>query len=80
MTSTPDAESSDWIWLLVTLPPGGVFLWMDWVGVHAPGWVNLLVVVGGLMATGWLAYRLQWPAGYRNRRRHVSSHQRGNGA
>jgi len=80
VTSTPEGKPRGWIWLFFILPPGGVFLWMDWVGAHAPGWVNLLVVVGGLSATAWLTYRLQWPNGYQNRRRHVSKHRSGNGA
>jgi len=79
VTTTPKRKPSGWIWLLVVLPPGGFGLWGDWLDAHAPRWLNLLVILFGLPALVWLTYRLQWPNGYRNRRRDVPKHQSGIG-
>lgn len=78
VTRTPEGKPSGWIWLLVLLPPGGIFMWGEWLGAHAPGWVNWLVGLSAFTASGWVGYRLQWPNGYRDRRRHVPKHQGAN--
>ena len=67
---------SRWIWLLVFLPPGGFFFWGDWIGEHAPAWVENLVIGVGFPLLAFMTYRLQWPQGYRHRRRQAPKHRR----